>query len=339
MNPVRRSRPDARHPQQLLARRPCQLDGKAGGVAERPGGFRVPVECQVPVRPEYELVDAEAVLAEQVLGLVEPSFARRWHRRQPLHRRARHRLECAPVGMVKQTRRLEAADQAEQVAVRLTLGADDELGRRAGRRGQARPAFEARFSGQPSRKLELRQEIAREVLVGCEPPDHVIGGPFEVDRHATGESHGCAHLVVVGAGQHLEMEVSRESLPSAENLRGRQHAVHRAARAPGHSRGQEEPVGGAGAVCLHEGSRRFLGPKRHAPDLAAAERRAIATRERACIGLHDAHEARDATPGHAQGANPDRALLQSRAARQTVLPVGCGLTAEEGEPFVSVHGR
>ena len=238
-DPVRCSRPDARHAQELLARRPRQLDGKAGGVAERPGGLRVLIEGQVPVGAEHELVDAEAVLAEQVLGLVEASLARRRHGRQPLHRRARHRLECAPVRMVEQARCLEAADQAEQVAVRLTLGADDELGRRAGRRGQARPAFEARLSRQPARQFELRQEIAREVLVGREPPDHVIGRSFEVDRHAARESHGCPHLVVIGAGEHLEMEVAREPLPPAEDLRGRQHAVHCAARAPGHPRGQE----------------------------------------------------------------------------------------------------
>ena len=224
---------------------------------------------------------------------------------------------------------LEPPDQAEQVAVCLALGADDELGRRAGRRGQARPAFEARLPGQPSRQLELRQQIAREILVGCKPAHHFIRGPFEVDRHAAGESHGCPHLIVVGARQHLEMEVARESLTPAEDLRGRQHAVHRAARATGNSRGQEQPVGGTGAVGLHEGARRFFGPECHAPDLASAERRAVAARERARIGLHDAHQPRDTAPGHAQRADADRALLQSRAAGQAMLPVGHGFTAEQ----------
>jgi len=134
---------------------------------------------------------------------------------------------------------LEPGHEPEDFTIGLARGADDELGRRSDHAGLSGRIEPPALEGEATGQLELRQQVSAEVLVTCQGPHVAVAGRLEVDRHAAGEPHGRPHLIVVGAGQHLQMEVAGESLPSAEDLRGRQHAVHCAARAPGHSRGQE----------------------------------------------------------------------------------------------------
>ena len=121
---------DARHADQELARRPQDLEREILGMRERPGRLGIVVERQVAVAAEGQLVEAEAVLAEQVLGLIEAKLPDRRRRRRVLHWRADHRLERTEVGVVQKAFALEPRDHAEDLSIALTGGADHELRRR-----------------------------------------------------------------------------------------------------------------------------------------------------------------------------------------------------------------
>ena len=107
-------------------------------MGERPGRLRVVVKRQVAVRAEDELVVLEAVLAQEMLRLVEPKLARRRRRTLSLQRRPHDRLEGAEVSVMKKALPLESGHQAKDFAIRLARGADDELGRRSNRPGSSR---------------------------------------------------------------------------------------------------------------------------------------------------------------------------------------------------------
>ena len=69
---ARGGRADPWHTDQALVRRAGDLDRKALGMRERPRRLWIVVERQVAVAGEDQLVVAEAVLPDEVLGLVEP---------------------------------------------------------------------------------------------------------------------------------------------------------------------------------------------------------------------------------------------------------------------------
>src|SRR3989442_1853494 len=100
-------------------------------MRERPRRLGIVVERQVAVAVEGQLVEAEAVLTEQMLGLIEAKLAGRRCRSRVLHRRADHRLECAEVGVVQEALALEPRDHAEGLRIALTGCTDYELRRRA----------------------------------------------------------------------------------------------------------------------------------------------------------------------------------------------------------------
>src|SRR2546425_8222432 len=106
----------------------------------------------------------------------------------------------------------------------------------------------ARFARELSREHELGQEIAREILLLGEPPHHRIARAFEVDREAAGKLSGRADLALVGARQHLEVNVAGKSLAAPQDVNGREHAVHGPLRAPGDARCEKEPVSYARAM-------------------------------------------------------------------------------------------
>lgn len=149
---ARTLRADARDPQQQLIGRRLHLEGEALGVGEGPGRFRVVVEREVAVALEEPLVPREAVLPEQVLGLIEPQLARRRGGLVSLHRSSGDRLERAEVGVVQESAPHETRDEAEDLAVSLAGRSHDELGRRSGRA--------AALPQETSRELQLGQEIA-----------------------------------------------------------------------------------------------------------------------------------------------------------------------------------
>ena len=101
------------------------------GVGERPRGLGVVIERKVAVGLERQLVDAKAVLPQQMLGLVEARLARGGRGREPLERCADDRLERAEVRVMKEPLALEPRDEPEHLAVALTDGTNDELGGRA----------------------------------------------------------------------------------------------------------------------------------------------------------------------------------------------------------------
>ena len=284
-------------------------------MADGPGSLRILIELEISVGSEHQLVEPERVLAEEMLGLVEPEFASGRRRGEPLHRRAGHGLEGAEVRMVEEAFSFQPADEPEEIAIRLSLGAHHELRRGARGRRELGPSFQTGFPREPARELELREQIAGEILLSSEPPHHGVARSFEVDRETTGELSGRAHLALVGAGQHLEVDVAPESFAAPQEVDGGEHAIHGPLRSTGHPRGQKESLGHAGAMGLHESARRLFGRERDPSHLAPTERRAVSARQRAGVGLHDAHELGDSAARQANLADSHRPFVEPRSPR------------------------
>src|SRR5258708_34855911 len=94
---------DPRHPQQQLVGRALERHREPLHVGQRPSRLRIVLEGQVAVVPEDQLLHAEAVLADEVLGLVEPPLARGRRGPEAFHRRALPRLGPAEMGLVQPT--------------------------------------------------------------------------------------------------------------------------------------------------------------------------------------------------------------------------------------------
>ena len=227
-------------------------------MGQRPGRLRIVVEREVAVAPEHELLHPEAVLPEQVLGLVEAPLARGGGGREALHRRPGHRLEGAEVSMVEEPALLEAAHHAEDLAVLLALGPHHELRGGAGRR-DAHAALEPRLARETTGQHQVREEVARVVLLPRQATDDRVVRPFQVQRHAGGQTCGLDHLLPLRAGQQLDVHIAGEAFASSQDLDGGQHPVHRAGRAARHARGQEQALCHARAMRLHEGAGDFFG--------------------------------------------------------------------------------
>src|SRR5262245_7583450 len=106
-------RSDAGHAHEQLARRARDLEREDLGMRERPRRLRVVVEGEVAVAVERELLEAEAVVAQEMLRLVETELAARRRGRKPFHRRAGDRLKRAEVCVVQELLTLETRYDAE----------------------------------------------------------------------------------------------------------------------------------------------------------------------------------------------------------------------------------
>ncbi len=138
------------------------------------------------------------------------------------------------------------------------------------------------------------------------------------------------------AGQELDVQVTAEALTAPQDLEGGQHPIGRFLGASGHARGEEEAIDQPLAVRLHEGRRRVLGGERGSLHFAAAERRAIAARQRARVGLHDAHERRAAAAGKADASDADL-VTDPGGCPQPGVSVEARRLREDGQPLAPIH--
>ena len=136
------------------------------------------------------------------------------------------------MGVVEEPAPLEPAHHAEDLAILLALGPHHELRRGAGRR-DARAALEPRLPRQAAGQHQVREEVARVVLLPRQRADDRVVRSFEVHRHARGQARGLHHLLRLRAGQQLDVHIAGEALASPQDLDGGQHPVHRARARPG----------------------------------------------------------------------------------------------------------
>src|SRR5687768_13754848 len=88
-------RADAGYAQQLLVRSGTYFDRESLGVRQRPRRLRIGVEREIPALVIDELLRAEAVVAEEVVGLVKPVLAERGCGRMGFERSLADRAERA----------------------------------------------------------------------------------------------------------------------------------------------------------------------------------------------------------------------------------------------------
>src|SRR5262245_64808653 len=134
-------------------------------MSKGPGGLRVVLQRQVAVGPEDELVVLEAVLPQEMLGLIEPELALRRGRALCLQRCPHDRLEGAEVSVMQKALSLEPSHEPEDFTIGLARGADDELGRRSDHEGLGWRIEAPALEGEATSQLELRQQVSAEVLL------------------------------------------------------------------------------------------------------------------------------------------------------------------------------
>ena len=306
-------------------------------MGQRPRRLGIVLERQVAVGAEDQLAFPEAVEPEQVLGLVEAPLARGGRGREPFHRRPGHRLEGAEVRVVEQPSTLEPAHHAEDLAVLVALGADHELGG-GPRRGNVTAALQPCLARQPAGQHEIREQIAREVLLSGQAPHDGVVRPFEIHRHSRGQPRRLLHLPRLGAGQELDVHVPREALAAPQDLDRREHAIHRPVRTTRHARGEEQSLRHTRAVRLHEGAGHFLGRERSPLDASATEGRTVPARQRAGIGLHHPHQRGAASAGKSHRTDPHRTLAEPPPSGQAGLLVVQRGLRQDCQTLPSVHG-
>src|ERR1700694_588686 len=87
---------------------------------------------------------------------------------------------------------------------------------------------------------------------------------------------------------------------------------------------------------LHERGGRFFGRQRGALDLAAAERRTIAARERARVGLHDPHE-RGAAAARKPNARDADLVGDSGGQGESAVAIEPGRFGENSQTLPAIH--
>ena len=131
------------------------------------------------------------------------------------------------------------------------------------------------------------------------------------------------------------MDVALKVLATTQQIDRGEHAVGHLRGPARDARRQEEAIGKPGSVCVHEHARHLLGAQKRATHLAAAEGRAVATGQRAGVGLHNPHEPGRALtgvtyPGDAHGV--------SRAHQRALGAVAVSGLGENRYPGSEVHG-
>src|SRR2546421_4346828 len=169
-----------------------------------------------------------------MLGLVEAELAARRRRGEAFHRRADDGLERAEVRVMQELLAFEPCHHTEDLAVALARRAHDEL---RGRRADA--GFGASgappVAKDPTRVLELREQVAAEILLASQVPYVRIPGAFEVDGYAVREPRRFVDLLTLGPRQELDVDVAREAFAPPQQIERREHAVRRTHRASGHA--------------------------------------------------------------------------------------------------------
>ena len=153
---------------------------------------------------------------------------------------------------------LELRHDAENLAILLARRADHELSRRAHRGELRRSPGALPLEHQPPRPLEIRQEIAGEILLAGEGADVRRARRFEIDRDAAGEPHRGLDLGGLSARKQLQMDIALKVLTPTQELDRGQHAVGYLGRPPGDAGREKEPIGETGPVGVHEDPRNLL---------------------------------------------------------------------------------
>ena len=271
---VGRARADARDAQQLLARSAIDLDRRLRQRRPRVGQLGIGVARQPAVWVEGQLLEIEAVVAQQVGGLVQAVGAQRVFRAHALQRGAGMGREGFEVGPGESEATHQPAGERQQVEVAFAGRPDDEL--RCGRRPAAAPG---RLGGQGLadllRPAQAGQQLVLEVLARRQAPQVAGRGRLQVDRDAVGELHGAGDLVALGAGHDLEVQVAAKTEAVAQDLGCVDQPVLGACTAADDARGKEQPVGDAALVQPEEQARQLLGLERDALRVAPGAEAAV----------------------------------------------------------------
>ena len=241
--------------------------------------------------------------------------------------------------VVEQALALQPRDEAEDLAVALARGSDDELGRRSGRPHAAGDGIEPRVERVSAGQFQRGQQVARQILLARQHADVGVGGRLEIDGDAIGQRARRLHLGPLGTRKQLQVHVPAKAVTAPQDLDRREHAIHGARCATGHARGEKQAIRRTGAMEIHEGCGDLLGGEGGALDLSATVRRTVSTGERARVGLHDPHQSGAAPARQPDRGHAHRARGRVRHAGDAVLPVGEGGLGEHGHPLAPIHAN
>ena len=239
----------------------------------------IDVQRQVAGAVEADFVGAEAVFAQEVVGLVEAMLARQqfgvaggagFAGQRGIPQPA---LVGAEIDATQAEAAVEPAHVAHDLLVRLVGRADDELG--AG----LDPLVAGALRRQRGDALEGRDDGLEIILPRGELGEVFFAGGFDVEGDARGQREGALDGGVRRAGNDLEVQDAAEALAPAQDFGGGEHAFHGGVGRAAHPAGQEQPHHLPGTPIRQEGAHDFLGPER------AARRGIVPRAQRAVLAV------------------------------------------------------
>ena len=125
------------------------------------------------------------------------------------------------------------------------------------------------------------------ILVGSQQLQVAFGRDFDVDAHAVGVASGLGHQFAAGTGNAFQMDISVETMDSAEVLGNAHQTFHRVIGITHHPTAQEKPFDIVAAIELHGEVYKLGHRQRGTRQVVAAAVDAVGTIVNAIIGEHD----------------------------------------------------
>ncbi len=286
-------RTDARHPQELPAVRPVDIDGEKFRVPFRPDQLGVFRQGQIPLFIEKNVFAAEMIFPQEEIHLIEAMFAdegaagfrtgggkRQIGKERLLLGRRGSGVEVLVGGEVHPLHiefLIQPVGGPHDVAVSFPGGTHDELG--------------GLFAGpldllpQPVDGVDGRNDVLVKPFSLGKFGQVRRGGGLDIDGNPCGQADGLLYGCRAGAGDNLQVDKSPEPVMPAEDFHGGQKPAHGRVGAAANAGGEKQAADQVGLQQLHEGFRQvFRGYGAPGLVLTAVER-AVATVVDAGIAL------------------------------------------------------
>lgn len=255
---VGRNGTNARNAQELLATGFHDLNGSLTQMCIGPGAFRIGLGQQVAILHKGEILDIEAIVAQQETGLIETMLAQWIGLWQVLKRRLYDWTEAGVVGSREPQIAVELLAEREELLVGILDRAHDKLGDGIGE------ALVGMLASNSLSQLQHGQQFVGEVFFGGQLAQAFLGRRLQVDRDAIGQLHRPVDLIVFRARHDLQMHVALVVVALPNDLYRIDNAILGLHSALDDARGQKKTIHLSCPLQCIEALRHLIGTERHA---------------------------------------------------------------------------
>jgi hypothetical protein len=153
-----------------------------------------------------------------------------------------------------------------------------------------------------------------------------------------GQLQGALDVCLRGAGQELEVDVSRKAVPGTDQLHAGDHLVHGPIDAAAHTRAEKDPIHQVRAAHPVKGTGQFLGLEAAAGLVATGAHGAIVAVSLADVGHQDLEDPHPLAIGQGGGIDPAAEIVPgARSSTAGVAQVVLGGLTQGFKLLLDVH--